>query len=129
MAQLQHGGPARRSLNVAGGRARRSVNVGGSPKHQSSNSFRITSLTDPTLKLPWNHIVTKNIGGRGSLEPLPLSPSASTASEPALHTCQLISARGHRCRIPGPENSAPRARLVARDTQTLQSKPTLWRQL
>jgi hypothetical protein len=30
------------------------------------NTFRITSLYDSTNELPWNHILTKNIGGGGA---------------------------------------------------------------
>jgi hypothetical protein len=40
------------------------------PPLQHSNTFRITSFADPSLQLPWNHILAKNIGGGGpSLKP------------------------------------------------------------
>jgi hypothetical protein len=33
------------------------------PRRALPNSFADISLTDPSSQLPWNHIVTKNIGG------------------------------------------------------------------
>jgi hypothetical protein len=72
MAQPQHGAPACRNLNG-----------GGSPQHQSPNPPGITSLTDPTPKLPWNHIVTKNIG-RGGLTSISHRSSRFRAGPPTL---------------------------------------------
>jgi hypothetical protein len=119
MAQPQHGGPARRSLNVDSGPARRSFNVGGNP-------FGITSLTDPATELPWNHIVTKNIGGRGPLEPppsilpplqpLPLAPSEAEGSQPFTparsSTPEVTAAASPTRRIPLP------APALSRETRT-----------
>jgi hypothetical protein len=114
MAQLQYGGPARRSFSV-----------GGSPQHQSSNPFRITSLTDPALELPWNHIVTKNIGGGGPLspflylpplQPLPLAPSEAEGSQPSapasFSTPEVTAAASPTRTIPFP------APALSRETRT-----------
>jgi hypothetical protein len=48
-----------------------------SPPQRLSNRFTITSLTDPTTELPWNHIVAKNRGEGVRLLPQPISPAVA----------------------------------------------------
>jgi hypothetical protein len=57
-----------------------------------SNPFRITSLCNPIGEAPWNHMLAKNIGGRGWVE------RKSTAS--GAFAVKKISRGGRRGRRP-----------------------------